>query len=138
MIFVMWIPTNINTLIKWMEKLKVCFKLCMFRIHACFSNEPFRPTIFFWCPLSCHCLNWDNLLYQYLQPNYISSIFPIYIWILLHSNVCLFFNIFHIKIYIVHFNVCISTNTFIWRLTIIYYFVFYYMNSMVNVQWSKC
>ena len=45
-------------LIRWMEKLRVCFKLCMFRVHARFGDVPFHPTVLFWCLSSC------NLLFQ--------------------------------------------------------------------------
>ena len=45
-------------LIRWMEKLRVYFKLCMFRVHARFGDVPFHPTVFFWCLPSC------NLLFQ--------------------------------------------------------------------------
>jgi hypothetical protein len=61
---VIWIPLNIYTWIRWMEKLRVYFKLCMFRVHARFGDVPFHPTIFFRCPSSCYCLNWDILQYQ--------------------------------------------------------------------------
>jgi len=80
-----------------MEKLRVCFKLCMFRVHVRFGEVPFHPTIFFWYPSSCHFLNWDNLLYKYLQSNYISSILVVHVLILLHSNVCVFFNVFTLQ-----------------------------------------
>ena len=34
-----------------MEKLRVCFKLCMFKVHARFGDVLFHPTAFFWCSI---------------------------------------------------------------------------------------